>query len=115
VWRPGRKPAAAERLAGARWVCHRWLAELWIAIGDRQKAERHALAHYRWAWADGEPYVHRYQLDKARALLEKLGTEIPSLPPYDPAKDPKLPFAEELEAAIEKLRAKKEAEHKAKG
>jgi tetratricopeptide (TPR) repeat protein len=104
----------AERLTGARWFSRRWLAELWIAIGDREKAERHALAAYRWAWADGEPYVFRYELDKARALLEKLGAEIPSLPPYDPATAPKLPFAEELEAAIDKLRAKKEAEQKAK-
>jgi hypothetical protein len=58
--------------------------------------------------------LYRYELDKARALLERLGAEIPSLPPYDPAKVPQLPFAEELEAAIEKLRAKKEAKQKAK-
>jgi hypothetical protein len=72
----------------------------------------HALAAYKAAWADGEPYVFRYALNKARALLEQLGAEIPDLPPYDPAKDEKLPWEDEVAAAIERLRAEKEAEKK---
>jgi hypothetical protein len=99
----------AEQLASARQPSHRALADLWLAIGDREKAKRHALEAYKWAWADGEPYVRRYELNKARALLEKLGAEIPNLPPYDPAKDEKLPWEDEVAAAIEKLRAEKEA------
>jgi hypothetical protein len=87
---------------------------LWLAIGDREQATQHALAAYKWAWADGEPYVHRYGLDKARALLEKLGAEIPDLPPYDPAKDEKLPWEDEVAAALEKLRAEKEAKDRKK-
>jgi tetratricopeptide (TPR) repeat protein len=101
----------AEQLASARQPSHRALADLWLAIGDREQAKKHALAAYKSAWADGEPYVHRYELDKARALLEKLGAEIPSLPPYDPAKDEKLPWEDEVAAAIEKLRAEKEAKN----
>ena len=46
------------------------------------------------------PYVHRYELNKARALLEKLGVTIPNLPPYDPAKDEKLPWEDDVAAAI---------------
>jgi hypothetical protein len=99
----------AEKLANARWVNDRALAELWLAIGDREQATKHALAAYKWAWADGEPYVYRYELNKARTLLEKLGVEIPNLPPYDPAKDEKLPWEDDVAAAIEKLRAEKEA------
>ena len=103
----------AERLAKTRKPAHRPLAELWLAIGDREQAETHAMAAYRWAWADGEPYVRRYELDKSRALLEKLGVEIPELPPYDPDKDEKLPWEDEVAAAIEKLRAENEAKRAA--
>ena len=97
----------AEQLASARRPSHRALADLWLAIGDREQATKHALAAYQWAWADGEPYVHRYELNKARALLENLGAEIPHLPPYDPAKDERLPWEDDVAAAIEKLRAEK--------
>jgi hypothetical protein len=98
----------AEQLANARRPSHRDLADLWLAIGDREQATKHALAAYKWAWADGEPYVHRYELNKARALLEKLGVTIPNLSPYDPAKDEKLPWEDDVAAAIAKLRAEKE-------
>jgi len=104
----------AEQLANARRLSNCDLADLWLAIGDHEQAKKHALAAYRWAWADGEPYVHRYELNRARALLEKLGVEIPKLPPYDPVKDEKLPWEDEVAAAIEKLRAKKEAEKRKK-
>jgi hypothetical protein len=63
----------------------------------------------RGPWADGEPYVHRYELNKARALLEALEVEIPDLQPYDPAKDEKLPWEDQVVAAIEKLKAENEA------
>ena len=45
-------------------------------------------------------------------MLEKLGAEIPKLPPYDPAKDEKLPWEDKVAAAIEKLRAEKEAKNR---
>jgi hypothetical protein len=102
----------AEQLANARRPAHRTLADLWLAIGGREQAKNHALAAYQFAWADGEPYVHRYELNKARTLLEKLGAEIPNLPPYDPAKDEKLPWEDDVSAAIEKLRAEKESKNR---
>ena len=99
----------AQQLANVRRPSHRSLGELWLVIGDREQAKKHALEAYKWAWADGEPYVRRYELNKARSQLEKLGAEIPNLPPYDPAKDEKLPWEDEVVAAIEKLRAEQEA------
>jgi hypothetical protein len=102
----------AEQLASASTVDDCALGELWLAIGDHEQAKTHALAAYKWAWADGEPYVYRYDLNKARALLEILGAEIPNLPVYDPAKDGKFPLEDEVAAAIEKLRAEKEAKNR---
>jgi hypothetical protein len=34
-----------------------------------------------------ELYVHRYELNKTRALLEQLSVEVSDLPPYEPAED----------------------------
>lgn len=100
----------AERLAQMKGPAHRPLAELWLAIGDQEQARKHATEAYKNAWADGEPYVYRYQLSKSSALLERLGADIPQLPPYDPASYQKFPWEDDLVAAIEKLRAEKEAE-----
>jgi hypothetical protein len=83
------------------------MADLWLAIGDHYQPNKHAVHE---AWADGEPYVYRYELNKARALWERLAAEIPVLPPYDPAKDRKLSWEDELNAAIQKRRTEKEAE-----
>lgn len=87
---------------------HETLAKLWVAIGDAEQARKHALAAYEWAWADGEPYVRRYELNRARALLEELGEAVPNLPPYDPAKDEKFPWEDEVLAAIERIRAERQ-------
>jgi len=101
----------AQQLAAATDLAYQALAELWFAIGDLEEAKKHALEAYKNAWADGEPYVRRYELNKARALLEQLGVPILDLPPYDPANDGKLPWEDELVAAVEKLRAEKSAEN----
>lgn len=101
---------SAEQLAAAKDVSSWALGELWFAIGDVEQSRKHALAAYRWAWADGEPYVRRYELDKAKALLEKLNVAVPKLPVYDAAKREKFPWEDELVAAIERLRAEEKAE-----
>jgi hypothetical protein len=97
----------AENLEKHTNVAHRPLSELWLAIGEGKRAVHHALKAYRWAWADGEPYVHRFKLNRAAALLKQLGEPIPNLPPYNPANDPPLPWEAEVEAAIAKLKAEK--------
>jgi len=102
----------AERLAQLRQPAHRLLAQFWLALGDPAQAKHHALAAYRWAWADGEPYVHRYELTKTTELLQRMNVPIPNLPPYDPAQDEPFPWEADVRAAIEKLRAEKEAKEK---
>jgi hypothetical protein len=79
-------------------------------LADHDQAKHHALAAYTWAWADGEPYVHRYELTKTTELLNELGVPIPNLPLYDPAKDETFPWEADVRAAIEKLKAEKAAE-----
>lgn len=103
----------AEELAKAKWVDHGALADLWLAVGDPVQAKRHAMEAYMEAWDSGEPFVRRNELNGARALLEQLGAEVPKLPPYDPGKDEKLPWEDELTTAIEGLRAEKEVQKNA--
>jgi tetratricopeptide (TPR) repeat protein len=100
----------AEQLTQVREASHHALSELWLAIGDHEQAKNYAIKAYQLAWADGEPYVHRYRLNKARSILQQLGAEIPQLPVYDPAKSEKFPWEDDLAAAIEELRAEKAAE-----
>ena len=100
--------AEIEQLETLRQPFHRGLAEFCLAIGQYEQAKKHALDAYSWAWADGEPYVHRYELDRSRNLLERLGVEIPTLPPYDSTKDETLPWEDQVAAAIEALRARKQ-------
>ena len=85
-------PQEAERLAQLREPSHRYLAMLWQAIGNLDQAKHHALAAYKWAWADGEPYVNRYELAKTTELLQQSNIPIPNLPPYDPAERRTLPL-----------------------
>ena len=100
----------AARLGQEAQVNHLSLARLWHAIGDAAEATRHAKAAYEEAWADGEPYVFRHELDQATALLRNLGAPIPSLPPYDPKRDARFPWEDKVVAAIAQLRAEKAAE-----
>ncbi|MEM9480617.1 MAG: DUF4062 domain-containing protein [Verrucomicrobiota bacterium] len=111
----------AERLAEAG-GSDRPLALLWLELGDeddnddefREAAKRHALAAYKSAWADGEPYVRRYELDQAKAILDQLGEPSPELPDYDPANDEEFDWEPDVRAAIGKLKAEKKAREKKK-
>lgn len=99
--------AEAERLSALKDKAHLPLAELWFAIGDHKIAVEHAVAAYKGAWADGEPFVRRWELNKAIDLLKRLGEPIPKLPPYDPAKDPPFAWEAEVEQIIARLKAEK--------
>ena len=90
----------AVRLSAVRDPAHLALAELWLALGDTDQAAGHANAAYRYAWADGEPYVRRYDLGRAADLLRQLGDDIPVLPVHDSARDPVYPWEAEIAAAI---------------
>jgi len=97
----------ANRLSSRADPSHLPLAELWHAMEDTAQAAYHALAAYQWAWSDGEPFVHRYELTRATGLLKLLGTEIPQLPAYDPPNEPQLAFEDQVRAVIQELRAKR--------
>ena len=96
----------AGRLAGLRDPAHLPLARLWHALGNTTEATQHALAAYRYAWADGEPFVHRYDLDRASELLVRLDVAIPTLPVYDRATPPQLAWQDDVGAAIDELRTR---------
>lgn len=98
--------AEAERLQAAG-VNGYALAKLWQAAGNLVQAGAQALATYRWAWADGEPYVRRFALDRARQLLAELGEPVPQLPPYDPASFRRFDWQDEVEAAIAEIETEK--------
>ena len=99
----------AHRLGRLRDPAHRYLAMLWLAVGDNDQAKHHALAAYAWAWADGEPYVNRYELTKAAELLLRVNVAIPASWPYDPTKEQIYPWEADVRDALEKLRAEKDA------
>jgi len=105
-------PAAREealRLSAGRDPAHLPLAELWQALADTDQAAKHAKAAYEHGWADGEPYVRRYDLDRATTLLQQLGEDIPALPAYDPTRYPEKPWEGGIAAAISKLRKSKQS------
>jgi hypothetical protein len=84
-------------------------------LSQERKVSNYALAAYIWAWADGEPYVRRYELDKARGLLEQLGVEVPNLPPYDPATDEKFPWEQDVAEAAKGCGERSQADVKPVG
>ena len=104
----------AQRLAQLRHFAdrgqaNRYLARLWQVLGELNQAKHHALAAYTLSWADGEPYVFRYELTKATELLHELGVPLPNLPPYDPAKDEPFPLEADLRAFIATCHAEQAA------
>jgi len=100
----------AEGLATRRYISRLDLAALWLAIGDGEQAKALALEAYRYAWSDGDPFVARWPLNKSRALLNQIGTDVPNLPNYDPTKNEKEFWEESVSAAVEELQAHKAAE-----
>lgn len=100
----------AQRLSDLRQPDHRYLAMLRRELGDLRQARIDALAAYRWAWADGEPYVDRYELDRSAELLQELNVPIPDFPPFDPSKVEPFPWEADVRAAIEEIKAEKDTE-----
>ncbi|MEM7087461.1 MAG: DUF4062 domain-containing protein [Bacteroidota bacterium] len=84
------------------------LAQLWFALGEEEKAAENALKAYRRSWGDGEPFVNRYYLEKAKGILKELEVDIPVLPPYDLKKDTIHPVEKKLKKALKKLAAEKD-------
>ena len=100
----------AKRLAALRQPANYYLALLWLELDDPDQAKEHALAAYNWAWADGEPYVHRYELTKTTELLQQMNVPIPQLTSYDPDKDKLFSWEADVRALIVKLNQEKESQ-----
>jgi tetratricopeptide (TPR) repeat protein len=92
---------------------HRFLAMIWQAVGDLDRAAKEALAAYEQAWADGEPFVYRYDLTAATKLLGELGVAVPDLPPYDPAKDEPFPWEDDIRRVIDELTSERATDEEA--
>jgi tetratricopeptide (TPR) repeat protein len=85
-------------------------AEVYLEVGDLDKAKDHALRAYEFAWADGPPHIDWWSLERAKKVLARLGVPEPELPSFDPAKVEPIPFESEIRQVIEELKAKKAAE-----
>lgn len=82
-------------------------AEVWLGLGERDKARERALAAYKYGWADGPPYINWYMLKRAKKVLDTLGEPYPDLPPFDPSKVEPIPYETEIRAFIEELKREK--------
>lgn len=80
------------------------------AQGKHEEAKEYAIKYYTWAWADGEPYVHRWHLNRAIDLLDELSIPKPNLPVFDEANYESFPAEAEVRAYIEQLKQEKEKE-----
>ena len=86
--------------------CHRALAELWLAIGDTERAGTYGVTAFKWSSGDGDPYVHWFERSQAGKLLKQLGIMPPGVPPYDTAADEVLPWENEVSVLLRALREK---------
>lgn len=104
--------ASRGDLDQARWILERVrdlvpdleLAELYLGLGDREKARHHSLAAYPEAWADGPTYSYWWYLKRCRAVLAALGEPEPELPAFDPKTAKPIPHEADIRALIAKLK-----------
>ncbi len=80
----------AERLSSERDRSELQLALLWEAIGDGDRALAHARNAFELACADGEPYVYRKDLNRARSLVKRLSGEEPKSKTHVSSHDQKI-------------------------
>ncbi|MFT5466109.1 MAG: hypothetical protein ACI8UO_001207 [Verrucomicrobiales bacterium] len=83
------------------------LAEIWLALEYKETARLHARKACRWAWADGQPWVRRYEFDQASAIISKLGEPLPDLPDYDPENAQKFDWEDDISGVIDWLKSKR--------
>lgn len=83
-------------------------AVVYLANGDHAAAKEAALEFYTWAWAQGEPYVRRWELEQARNILQQLGEPEPQLPIWDEANYVPFEHEDKVIEYIEKLKRERE-------
>ncbi|HEV7504512.1 MAG TPA: DUF4062 domain-containing protein [Thermoanaerobaculia bacterium] len=104
--------AEARRLVEEAGVRDWQAAEVYLELGDLEKAKGFALKAYEHAWADGPPHISWWELERSRQLLLRLGVPEPQLPPFDPSKVEPIPFEAEIRAVIEELKAERAKKEK---
>jgi hypothetical protein len=110
---PGRAADAAAAAASAeRDPPHATLAELYLALGDRDKARQHALAGYNRYWADGPPFTNHWPLETCRRVLRELGEPEPDMPPFDPSKIRPIEYEADLRRLLDEHAAKQKRKPK---
>ena len=102
-----RQEAEAAAASAERDPPHVSLAELYLALEQRDQARAHALAGYKWAWADGPPWCRHWDLQRCRAVLQALGEPEPQLPPFDPAKVKPIDYEPDIRRLLAEHAAKK--------
>ena len=85
---------------------HLRLAELWLALGETEKAREQALLAYPKAWADGPPNASHWDLQDCRAVLAAVGEPEPQRPTVRPEDLPPFDFEAEVLERIEEAKAK---------
>ena len=89
-------------------------AEVCLLQGKTDRAKEYALKAYKWAWADGPPFVRWWHLERARKVLALLSVTEIMKSPFDPAKVKPVPYEKDIRAFIEELKTKRDsalAEH----
>ncbi len=110
---PGRASDAASAAASAeRDPPHDALAELYLALGDRDKARQHALTGYQRYWGEGPPFTYHWCLETCRRVLRELGEPEPVLPPFDPAKVRPIEYEADVLRLLEEHAAKQKRTRK---
>jgi hypothetical protein len=82
-------------------------AVVYLANQQYEEAKEAVLEFYTWAWAQGEPYVRRYELQQAQTLFKRLDVPEPQLPVWDESKYEPFENEAEIQAFIEKLKREK--------
>ncbi len=85
---------------------HLGMAQLHMALGNRDEAIRHALAAYREAWCDGPPYAHHWQLCRSRDTLAALGEPEPTLAEFDARRFDPHPYEGDVRRLVAEWRRK---------
>jgi tetratricopeptide (TPR) repeat protein len=80
---------------------HGALADLWSALRQRERSLSEAVLGYRWAWADGPPNYHHWDLQRCHSLFAAFGAVEPVVSP-DPRGIKTLPYEDELNRVLVK-------------
>lgn len=75
---------------------HDALATLYLALGEREAALKHAHKGFLAACANGVCHIRHWWLEECRAVLKALNEPEPVLPPFDPAKHQPFPWEADI-------------------